>query len=1083
MLKIKKTFAVLFLLAISGSSIGQQQPLAKPQNYNLATDRILYSVGYSHLDTEWNWDYPTSINEYIKNVMTENFYLFEKYPNYRFNFTGSRRYHMMKEYYPDLYAKVKQYVANGQWYISGSSVDEAETLMSSPESIIRQVLYGNGFFKTEFGKQSRDYMVPDCFGFPASLPSILHHAGLLGVTTQKLPWGSAVGIPFNVGTWRGPDGNGLLAALNGGWYTGSIMPRFDLDTTWSNRLDENRKKTGYAFDFRFYGVGDQGGAPRENDVKHALGSQNNADSKFKILLTSSDQIFKDITPQIQEQLPTYEGDLLLTEHSTGSLTSQAFMKKMNRKNELLARAAEQLAAVADWKGPASYPYKKLSNAWELVLGSQVHDVLPGTAIPKAYEYAWNDEFVAANSLANIVKNAIAIVAKDLNTNAAGKAVVVYNPLAIERQDMVEAETTFDNTAESIMVTAPDGKTAPAQIIEINGNKVKFIFMAKVPSIGLAVYGVQPGSTAQGGSGALKITDHTLENEYYRVTLNNQGDIASLFDKTNNRETFAKPARLEFQSEKSYEWPAWNMKWNERQKPPVGYLNEVISMRIVENGPLRVALEVKRKGMNSEISQVLRLSAGPGGKRLEISNIIDWQSKGVSLKASFPLVAANEKATYNLGTGTIERGINNRKKFEVPSNQWFDQTDTAGRFGVSILEDCKYGSDKPDVNTLRLTLMYTPKIDTLFVVQGSQDWGIHQFRYGLYAHTGNWSQALTPWQGAFLNQPLLAFETEKHAGRDGKSISFLQVSTSQVGLMAYKKMETGDYYIVRVNELLGKGSKNVTIRFPGTIVDAFEVDGQENRTGSADFHAQSLQFDLDHYAIKAFAVKFASVPRNSPAVQQTSVALPYNLDAFSFDGNRDDGKLEGRYSLPAELMTDTITSDGIQFKMGSRTDEQKNAVTCKGQKINLPQGNYTTLYLLADATKYDTVGQLMIDEKPEQLMVQKWFGYIGQFYNRNFERDETTVRSIDAPYIKNDNIAWFASHRHLGYPSKNDAYIYSYLFKYKIKLTPNAKTITLPANDNIKIFAITVAKDEAPEINTLQPLYDDFNYGKKVEIRK
>jgi len=1079
---VKRGISTVSILTLSISLFGQIKPVAQSEKYDIASEKILYSIGYSHLDTEWNWDYPTVINEYIKNTMTENFNLFEKYPDYRFNFTGSRRYHMMKEYYPELYAKVKQYVASGQWYISGSSVDEAEVLMSTPESIIRQVLYGNGFFKKEFGKQSMDYMLPDCFGFPASLPSIIHHTGLIGFSTQKLAWGSAVGIPFNVGTWRGPDGNGLLASLNSGWYTGTIPARFDLDETLSRRLDDNKKKTGFAFDFRYYGVGDQGGAPRENDVKHALASQNNADGKFKLVLTSSDQMFKDITPQIQKQLPTYQGDLLLTEHSAGTLTSQAFMKKMNRKNELLAKAAEQLAVVADWKSPASYPYKKLNDAWELVLGSQVHDVLPGTAIPKAYEYAWNDELVAANGFANVLKSALAISAKDLNTNVTGQAVVVYNALAIERQDIVEAETTFDKAPESIIVTGPDGKTAPAQIVDKAGNKIKFIFMAKVPSVGLAVYAVQPGSANPGALG-LKVSTHTLENEYYKVTLNEQGNIASLFDKINNRETLAKPAQLDFQAENSFEWPAWNMRWADRQKPPVGYLNQVTAMRIVENGPLRVAVEVTRKGMNSEMSQILSLSAGPGGKRLEIDNTVNWQSKGVSLKASFPLVAANEKATYNLGTGTIERAVNNRKKFEVPSNQWFDQTDANGQFGVSVLEDCKYGSDKPDANTLRLTLMYTPETNTRYVVQSSQDWGIHQFKYGLYAHGGSWREALSPWQGAFLNQPLLAFESEKHNGRDGRSVSFLQLNSAQIGLMAYKKMEAGDYYIVRVNELLGKDASNATIKFPGPITDAYELNGQENRIGPVNFKGQTLTFNLGFYGIKTFAVKFALATGKFFGTSQNFIKLPFNTDAFSFDANRDDGKLEGRYSMPAELITDTITSEGIKFIMGNRKDEQNNTVSCKGQKIDLPQGNYTTLYLLATAAKNDTVGQFKIDDDVQQIPVQKWFGYIGQFYNRNFEQDSITVKSISSPYIKKDNIAWFASHRHLGYPSKNEAYVYSYIYKYKIKLFPGAKTITLPSNDNIKIFAITVTKDEAPEINPLQPLYDEFIYAREVEVRK
>ena len=289
--------------------------------YNLLKDRVLYTVGYSHLDSEWNWDYPATINEYIKNIMTENFYLFEKYPEYVYNFTGSRRYEMMKEYYPDLYLKVKDYIHKGRWFISGSSVDEGEVNISSSESLIRQVLYGNLFFQREFGKTSVDYMLPDCFGFLANTPSIWNHCGLIGFSTQKLTWHSAAGIPFNVGIWNGPDGKGIIAALNATDYSGRVVPRLDLDSAWNKRMDQNQAKYGLSFDYRYYGVGDQGGAPREQDVKNAIGSLHNSDSKLKVILTSSDQMYKDITPEIRQKLPVYSGDLLLIEHSAGSMTS------------------------------------------------------------------------------------------------------------------------------------------------------------------------------------------------------------------------------------------------------------------------------------------------------------------------------------------------------------------------------------------------------------------------------------------------------------------------------------------------------------------------------------------------------------------------------------------------------------------------------------------------------------------------------------------------------------------------------------------------------------------------------------------
>src|ERR1035437_4876619 len=128
--------------------LGQQ--INNREKYDIARDKVLYTTGYAHLDTDWNWEYPTTINEYIKNTMLDNFKLLEKYPDYVFNFTGSRRYHMMKEYYPDSYKRVGDYIKQGRWFVSGSSVDEGEVNISSSESVLRQVLYGNKFFRNEF---------------------------------------------------------------------------------------------------------------------------------------------------------------------------------------------------------------------------------------------------------------------------------------------------------------------------------------------------------------------------------------------------------------------------------------------------------------------------------------------------------------------------------------------------------------------------------------------------------------------------------------------------------------------------------------------------------------------------------------------------------------------------------------------------------------------------------------------------------------------------------------------------------------------------------------------------------------------
>ncbi len=1093
-IQIMKKQSLLFLILLMPVLI-YAQPIDRRAKYDITKERVLYTVGYTHLDSEYEWDYKTTVSEYLKNTMEENYRLFDKFPDYVYSFTGSRRYRLMKEYHPESYKKLKGYIDRGRWNVAGSSVEEGEVNISSSESVIRQILFGNNYFRSEFGKESMDYMLPDCFGFVANLPSILNYAGLIGFSTQKLTINSfkaAIPLPFNVGVWNGPDGKGVIACLDATDYDGDLLSRLDIDPYWVKRVADDHDKYGINFGYRYYGCGDMGGGLRDRDVIYAQGSLNNPDSKMKVILTSSDQMYKDITPEIRKKLPVYSGDLLLIEHSAGSQTSQSYMKRLNRKNEILAQSSEQIACMANYLTNAAYPTEKLNNSWELVLGSQMHDVLPGTAIPSAFKLAWNDEFIAQNGFSEVLKNSLREVSSQLNTQTKGRSLAVYNPVAIEREDVCAAEMSFDKMPSHLLVFDSKGKEVPSQIISRSNNKVKFIFLTRIPSMGVSVYDVRESvSASKLKTESLAIEPNVLENEYYKVSIDEKGDIASILDKKQNRELLQKPARLEFQAETPRREPAWNMFWSDRKNPPFAFMNEDVSVKMIENGPVRVSFEVSRKGQNSEITQIISLSAGDAGKRVEVANKLDWQSTGVSLKASFPFTAENENATYNLGVATIQRNTNHETKFEVPSKKWFDLTDQSGKFGVSVLEDCRYGSDKPDANTLRLTLEYTPsaKLCPIWLYQASQDWGIQDIKYGLYSHSGDWSQSETQWQAEFLNTPLIAYEVPKHAGKAGDSFSFLTINSPKVGLMALKKAEQNDYLIVRINELTGNDQTGVSMKFAGKILDAYEVNGQEQKIGEANIAGNALNFDLSHYTIRSYAVKLASA--RLVTTEQSTVDLAYDQDVISFDDNRTDGDMCPKYdptdhghveNYPGEMMPSELVSEGVKFKMGSTVDLQKNAVTCKGQTIKIPSGNFNKVYILASATD-ETSGTFTLNGKPVSLTIPKWFGFYGQHYDRQFDLDGHTVLGVKEPFLKHDNIAWFASHYHFGYPSQNIPYTYSYIFKYEINLAQNTGEITLPDNDKIKIFAITAAKNTADDIQILQPLTDNFKENQPFVLRQ
>lgn len=1083
---MKKLNLLLFVLSIVGAVSGAV--ISKP---DITRDKTLYAIGYAHLDTQWRWDYTEVIDEFLKATVDDNFRYFEKYPDYVFNFTGATRYAMIKEYYPERYKKLKQYIAQGRWFIAGSSLDECDVNLNYAESIIRHILYGNIYFKKEFGKVSEDFMLPDCFGFQAHLPSVWAHCGLKGFSTQKLDarWGHPGGPPFNIGVWEGLDGKSVIAALNPGGYTRSIKGPAGEDQEWLGRINENGSKYGVFADYHYYGVGDKGGAPREDDVKNYTSAINDANSLYRVYLTSSDMLFKDITPEMQKRLPKYKGDLLLTEHSAGSLTSEAYMKRWNRKNELLADSAERAAVTAMWLGGADYPQEKLNRSWFRILSSQMHDILPGTSLPRCYNFSWNDEVIGLNGFAAVLEDSVGTVSRAMDTRVKGVPILVYNPLAIVREDIVEANVGIKNAAESIRVYAPDGQEVPSQIIGKDGSSVKIAFTARTPSLGFAVYDVRKDNTACKLNTGLSITknasskEYKLENKYYTVTVNSSGDIAGIFNKENKKEILKSPARLAFLHEKPSRYPAWNMDWADRQNPPIGYVDGPASFKIIENGSVRAALEVIRKSRDSIFTQTIRLSAGDAGRRIEVKNFIDWQSTGVSLKAEFPLTAASPFATYNLTMGTFERGNNDPNKYEVPSHEWFDLTDHSGEYGVTILEDCKFGSDKPDDNTLRLTLLYTPGIAKKFPDQGTQDWGRHEILYGIYSHKGSWREGLSEWQGRRLNQPLVAFTVPVHSGGLGKEFSMLKINTPQVDVRALKKSEDGDYVIIRLQELLGKAADNVQVSANANIVEAFEIDGQERRIGDAKIADGKLTVNMTTFSPRSFAIKPAQPPVMLTKPQCKPIKLQYTDDVLSSDDNRLDGNMSKGLTMPAEMLGNTIVSEGIAFEMGGSSPGEKNAIACKGQKIPLPAGRLNRLYILASAVD-DTKAVFTIAEQKTILGIQSWTGYIGQYDSRIWKygdySDKDIVVGFDPGYIKRDNLAWFCTHRHT--PDKNDTYRFSYIFKYSIDIPNGADAVVLPDSPNVKIFAVTAAYNENDSAKPAQLLYDSFKGWLKIRLR-
>lgn len=1021
-----------------------------------------YMISNAHFDSQWNWDVQTSIDVYIRNTMVQNFWLLERYPDYVFNFEGGVKYSWMKEYYPEMYGQVKEWIRRGRWNVCGSTWDATDPNIPSPESFFRNILLGQQFYREEFGVRSNDIFLPDCFGFGYTLPTIAAHAGLIGFSTQKLQWrkhpfyGEAK-VPFSIGLWQGIDGSRLMAALNAN----------DYNTRWDGR-DMSRDEGIIALAkggvnntaYRYYGVGDRGGSPTIPTLV-SLEKGVHGDGPLEVVSARAGQMYEDYYPfDKHPELPVYDGELLMDVHATGCYTSQAAMKRFNRRNEQLADAAERASVMAHWLGAAAYPAEELRTEWRRFIWHQFHDDLTGTSIPRAYTFSWNDELIAQDKFANLAASASGGVSRALDTRVKGIPVVVYNPVAEIRREVVEAEVAAASQPRAVSVWSPRGERVPAQLLGYRDGKARIAFAAEVGAVGYAVYDLRMQGAAVRSS--LKATPNSLENRIYKLTLDANGDIASVLDKRSGRELVqdGKAFRLAmFTENKSTDWPAWEI-WKETiDRAPEAVADDVV-ISVAEQGPLRATLKVSRRHGKSTFVQYISLTEGAADDRIDIRNEVDWQSGNALLKAEFPMLVSNPEAAYDLGLGYIRRGNNTPTAYEVYAQQWTDLTDRDGAYGVAVMNDCKYGWDKPDDHTLRLTLLHTPTPGRHYKYQSRQDIGRHVFTYSIVGHTGDPVAGRIASKAESLNQPLAAYAAPKHVGRLGREFSFLSVSTPQLAVKALKQAEDGSGYVLRLNEMSGKPLEQGEIRFAAPIEAAYVLNGVEERQAEARFEGNRLIVSSGRFAPSTYLVKLRTSDIRLNAPSSLSVDLPCNDCAFTVDAFNRQGNLDGKgNSYAAELVPEEIVSEGVVFRV-SNDVERKNVVKCDGQRIVLPQGNYGRVYLLAASLDGDRDAEFAVDGKSFRCPVPCYSGFFGQWGHDGGEG-----------FVKNGDLAYVGTHRHSA-DHGNESYVFTYMYKIGLPVEAGAKELTLPKDRNVVVFAVTMSdnqNDNLPPLNEIRAL--------------
>ena len=1014
-----------------------------------------YMVADAHLDTQWNWDVQATIRTHIWNTMVQNFRLFEQYPDYIFNFEGAVKYSWMKEYYPLQYEQVKHYVKAGRWHLAGSSWDANEVILCSPESWIRNIALGQTFYRQEFQTEATDVFLPDCFGFPYTMPTLARHCGLIGFSSQKLMWRTkpfyeaGKKYPFTVGLWQGIDGSEMM--MTHGFNYSQRWP--DEDLSQSEMLQKEISESPIGIAYRYYGTGDIGGSPTLPSVR-AVEKGIRGNGPVQIVSATSDQIYKDFMPYDKHpELPRFRGELTMDLHGNGCYTSQAAMKLYNRQNEHLGDAAERTAVMADWLGAYKYPIGHMTDIWRRTIWHQFHDDVTGTSIPRAYEFSWNDELLSLKQFSEVLTTSVSGIVRQMDTQVSGTPVVVYNNEAFPVTSIAEVEVMSNAT-----VTGPDGKAVPSQVVEKNGKKV-VLFQASVPTTGFAVYSIKDSKKP---TKLRSEQSNEIENSRYKLTLDENGDITSLYDKQVQKELVAQGMRIRlvvFDDCYSRTWPAWEIQKATLDKEPLGIQGADITL---EPGALRQTLVVRKKYGETEIVQRIHLYEGALAHRIDFDTEVDWHSENSLLKAEFPLSVSNPEATYDIGLGSVRRGNNRDNQFEVYSHEWTDLTDRSGDYGVTILNNARYGWDKPSDNTLRHSLIYTPKPGGGYRYQAQQDMGHHVFTYSLIGHQGQLNEPEAVRQAAILNSPLKTFTTQKHKGTLGREFSFVKSDNGNVLIRALKRAEVSDEYVVRVYEIGGKENQTAHLTFAADIAAATEADGTENTIGQASFSGKQLNVSINPYGVRTYKVKLRKkdAALNSVA-SQSSVLLDFDRSCFSFNEFRGSANFEGGYSYAAELLPDEgIDVDGIHFALGEK--DGKNGLSCKGQTIDLAtlHGGSAAkrLYLLAASDNGDRKATFTFGQSQQTLAVPFYSGFIGQWGHDGHTRG----------YLKDARVAYVGTHRHSA--TSDEPYEFTYMFLLKLDIPKGAATVTLPDDEHIVIFAATLAADEE-RVAPAAPLFE------------
>ena len=728
---------------------------------NGSTMPVFYAVGNAHLDLAWLWPMAETHRK-TERTFAAQLRLLEEYPKYKFIQSQPASYEMCRTYYPELFERIREAIRGGQWIADGAMWVEPDTNMTSGESLVRQLIHGKRYYKEVLGVDSQVLWLPDTFGYTAALPQILRGCGVKYLVTQKIFWSYNEGdqFPYHYFTWEGMDGSHVDSFLPTS-YTYRTDPK-EVNQVWKNRTQVQDLD---AFLLPF-GYGDGGGGPSRDYVEYAL-RQKDLEGGVKVKMEGPKEFFEEMQEQGGPK-HTYVGELYFSAHR-GTYTSQAMVKKNNRKSELALREMEIWSCLARTKG-WEYPLSEADALWKKLLLHQFHDILPGSSIARVY-------IEAEKAFGELLHDAAQITADAANallTDQGDNAVTVFNSLSFERKALISLPEAFADgacTAEGLPVAtqaAQDGVKALVDLPSCGG-------VTLLPS--------QEAEKPLAGASAEKTEDgFVLENSVVKAAVNLRGEVTSFRLKESGREFAAAPMnRFHLYKDVPRLFDAWDIDSNYIEQEVEGARD--ITVEMVSQG-LEAVLRVSGRISESSYTQYIRLAAD--SRRLVFDTEADWKELHRLWKTAFPVDVYAENGINEMQFGYVERPAHRSKaydkdRFEVCNHRYSALCDAA--HGAAVLNDCKYGISM-NGNSLELTLLRAPSAPEM-----RADNKVHHFTYAFTAWEGTFADCDVVRQGYDLNVPALVMPGSS------SRFSLAEVDRENIILDTMKPAEDGSEDII------------------------------------------------------------------------------------------------------------------------------------------------------------------------------------------------------------------------------------------------------------------------------------------------